>query len=90
MGLADFNDAGHFHNWGFSLPLCKSSGLSTNCVGASKPLAVRVKHRHLLVMVFPPTVFPEFRMFPDCYSEEYTTLNISNELFQLSRGWHTA
>jgi hypothetical protein len=58
-GLADFDDAGHFYDWGLFLPLCKSSGLSMNCVGASEPLPVLVKHCHLPVMVFSPSVFLE-------------------------------
>ena len=56
-GLADFDDAGHFYDWGLLLPLCKSSGLSMNCVGAREPLAVIVKNSHLPVMVFSPLVF---------------------------------
>jgi hypothetical protein len=58
-GLADFDDAGHFYDGGLFLPLRKSSGLSMNCVGASKPLPVLVKHSHLPMMVLPPSVFPE-------------------------------
>jgi hypothetical protein len=57
--LADLSDASHFHNRGFSLPLCKSSGLVTIRVDATKSLAVLVKHSHLPVMVFSPLVFPE-------------------------------
>jgi hypothetical protein len=58
-GLADLNDAGHLYERGFLLSLSKSSGLSMNCVGASKPLTVIVKHSHLPMMVFSPSVFPE-------------------------------
>ncbi len=58
-GLADFDDAGHLYDWGLFLPLCKSSGLSMNCVGAREPLAVNVKNGHLPVVVFSPLVFPE-------------------------------
>jgi hypothetical protein len=58
-GLADFDDSGHFYNWGFFLSLCKSSGLSMNCVGAREPLTVLVKQSHLPVMVFSPSVFLE-------------------------------
>jgi len=68
-GLADFDDAGHFYNWGLFLPLCKSSGLSMNCVGAREPLAVIVKNGHLPVMVFSPLVFPECCMFVSFHLE---------------------
>jgi hypothetical protein len=57
--LADFDDAGHSYDWGLFLPLGKFIGLSMNCVGASKPLPVFVKHCHLPVMVFSPLVFRE-------------------------------
>jgi hypothetical protein len=67
--LADLSHAGAFHNWGFFLPLCKSSGLSPNCVGASEPLPVLVKHSHLPVMVFSPFVFPECCGFPNFHLE---------------------
>ena len=58
-GLAELGDAGNFHNRGLFLPLCKSSGLSMNCVGAGEPLTVLVKHCHLPMMVFSPCVFLE-------------------------------
>jgi hypothetical protein len=58
-GLPDFDDAGHFYDWGFFLPLCKSSGLSMNCVGAGEPLTVLVKHSYLPMTVFSPPVFRE-------------------------------
>jgi hypothetical protein len=58
-GLADFDDAGHFYDWGLSLPLRKCSGLSVNCVGASEPLTVIVKQGHLPVMMLSPCIFPE-------------------------------
>ena len=58
-GLADFDDAGHFYDWGLFLPLCKSSGLSMNCVSAREPLTVPVKQCHLPVMVLSPSVVLE-------------------------------
>jgi transaldolase len=39
-GLAELGDASHFYDWGLFLPLCKSSGLSMNCIGANKPLSL--------------------------------------------------
>jgi hypothetical protein len=54
--LADLNDAGHLHDRGLFLPFSKSSGLSMNCIGSSKPLTVLVKHSHLPVMVLAPCV----------------------------------
>ena len=53
-GLADFDDAGHFHDWGLFLPLCKVGGLLMIRVDASKPLPVIVKHSRLPVMVLSP------------------------------------
>lgn len=76
VGLADFDDAGHFYDRGLFLPLCKGSGLGMNCVSASKPFTVLVKHRHLPMMVFSPSVFLERCAFSDFHSEEYITLNI--------------
>jgi hypothetical protein len=64
-GLADFDDADHFYDWGFFLPLCKSSGLGMNCVSAGEPLPVLVKHSHLPVMVFSPSVFLKWCAFPN-------------------------
>jgi hypothetical protein len=58
-GLADFDDAGHFYDWGLFLPLCKSSSLLMIRVHPSEPLTVIVKQGHLPVMVLPPCVFPE-------------------------------
>jgi hypothetical protein len=58
-GLADFDDAGHFHDWGLFLPLCKVNGLLMIRIDASKPLTVLVKHNGLPVMVLPPSIFPE-------------------------------
>jgi len=58
-GLADLNDAGHFHDRGFPLTLGKVIGLGMNRVDANKPLPVLVKQSHLPMMVFPPCVFPE-------------------------------
>ena len=58
-GLADFDDAGHFYYWGLFLPLCKSDGLSMNCIGPSKPLTVIVKHSNLPMMMFSSFIFPE-------------------------------
>jgi hypothetical protein len=52
-------DASHFYDWGLFLPLCKSSGLSMNCIGANKPLTVIVKHSGLPVMVLSPRIFSE-------------------------------
>jgi hypothetical protein len=57
--LAELGDASDSYDWGLFLSLCKSSGLSTNCVGAREPPAVLVKHRNLPVVVLPPCVFPE-------------------------------
>ncbi len=75
-GLAYFDDAGHFYNWGLFLPLGKSSGLSMNCVGAREPLAVIVKHSHLPMMVLSPSVFPEYCGFPASFHLRDTiTLN---------------
>jgi hypothetical protein len=59
LALADLNDASHFHDRIFPLPLCKSSGLGMNCIGAGKPLTVIVKQGHLPMMVFSPSVFSE-------------------------------
>jgi hypothetical protein len=53
------SDAGHFNDWGLSLPICKGSGLVMIRVLATKVLAVLVKHGHLPVMVLSPLVFPE-------------------------------
>jgi hypothetical protein len=53
-GLADFDDASHFHDGGFLLPLRKIGGLLMIRVGASKPLPVIVKQSHLPMMVLPP------------------------------------
>jgi hypothetical protein len=53
------NDTHHLYDWGFFLSLCKSSGLSMNCVGASKPLTVVIKDGNLPVMVLSPLIFPE-------------------------------
>ena len=75
-GLTDFDDAGHFHNWGFSLPVCKSSGLCMNCVGTSKPLPVLVKHGHLPVVVLSPLVCLIRCAFSNFHSDKYITLNI--------------
>lgn len=54
--LADFDDAGHFHDRTFPLPLCKCSSLLMIRVDASKPLTVLVKYSRLPVMVLPPLV----------------------------------
>ena len=59
VGLADFDDAGHFYNWGLFLPLCKFIGLGMNCVSASEPLTVLIKQRHLPVVVLSACVFLE-------------------------------
>jgi hypothetical protein len=56
-GLADFEDAGRFYNWRLFLPLCKTSGVGMNRVGASEPLTALVIHCHLPVMLLPPSVF---------------------------------
>ena len=72
-GLADFDDAGHFHDWGPFLPLCKVSGLLMIRVDASKPLTVLVKHSCLPVTVLPPSVFPEVCVFPNFHSDRYIT-----------------
>jgi len=58
-GLADFDDAGHFYDWGLFLSLCKISGLLMIRVHASKPLTVIVKQSQLPVVVLPPRVFSE-------------------------------
>jgi hypothetical protein len=58
-GLTDLRDTSHFYDWGLFLPLCKSSGLSMNCIGANKPLTVIVKHGDLPVMVLSPRIFSE-------------------------------
>jgi hypothetical protein len=58
-GLADFDDAGHLHDWGLFLPFCKRSSLLMIRVHASEPLTVIVKQGHLPVMMLPPCVFPE-------------------------------
>ena len=57
--LAQSGDADHSYNRGLFLPICKSSGLGMNRVGANKSLAVSIKHSHLPMMVLPPTVFSE-------------------------------
>jgi hypothetical protein len=57
--LTDFGDAGHFYDGGFSLPLCKIVGPVMIDICASKPLTVLVKHSHLPMMVFSPSVFLE-------------------------------
>jgi hypothetical protein len=72
--LADLNDAGHFHDRGFRLPLCKTSGLSMNCVSASKPIPVFVKQSHLPVMVFSPLVFSVRRGLPNFHVRNTITL----------------
>ena len=56
-GLTELGDAGDFYDRGFLLPLCKTGGLSMNCIGANKPLTVMVKQSNLPVMVFSPSVF---------------------------------
>ena len=71
-GLADLRDPSHFYHRGFLLPVCKSSGLSMNCVGASKPLPVLVKHSHLPVVVFSPLVFTECCGLPSFHFEILT------------------
>jgi hypothetical protein len=58
-GLADLNDAGHFHKRGFLLPICKASGLLMIRVHADKGFAVLVKQGNLPVMVFSPLVCPK-------------------------------
>jgi hypothetical protein len=70
-GLAELSDAGHFHDWGFLLPLCKANGFFTIGVNATKGFAVFVKHSHLPVTVFTPTVFPEYCGFPSFHLEKY-------------------
>jgi len=57
--LAELNDASHFHDRRFLLPICKASSLFAVRVHASEPLTVIVKQGHLPVMVFPPCIFPE-------------------------------
>jgi hypothetical protein len=57
--LAELGDASHFYDWGLFLPLCKSDGLSMNCIGPSKPLTVIVKHSNLPMMMFSSFIFPE-------------------------------
>jgi hypothetical protein len=73
-GLADFDDAGHFYNWGFLLPLCKASGLLMVGVDASKPLPVFIEHSDLPMTVFAPPVFSEFCGFPNFHLGKYITL----------------
>jgi hypothetical protein len=58
-GLAEFNDAGHFYDWGLFLPLCKCSGPLMIRVGATEPLTVIVIDSRLPMMVLSPCVFPE-------------------------------
>jgi hypothetical protein len=58
-GLADFDDASHLYDGGFSLPLCKISGLLMIDIGARKPLTVLVEQGHLPMMVLAPCVFRE-------------------------------
>ena len=72
--LADMNDAGHLYERGFLLSLSKSSGLGMNCIGASKPLTVIVKHSNLPVLVLPPTIFPKLSAFSNFHLEKYITL----------------
>ena len=62
--LADSRDAGHLHDRGLLLPLCKGSSLFTIRVDTTKSFAVLVKHGHLPMVVFSPSVFPECRSFP--------------------------
>jgi|SRR5579862_2135816 len=62
-GLADLNDAGHFHQWGFLLSLRKSSGLVTVYVKAGKPFAVTIENRRQPMPVLPALVFSKFRSF---------------------------
>lgn len=59
MGLAELSDAGHFHDRGFFLPICESSGLLMVRVNSDKSLAVAIKHFHLPMAMLPPLVFPE-------------------------------
>jgi hypothetical protein len=57
--LADFDDAGHFYDGGFFLPLGKCGGLLMIRVHASESLTVIVEQSHLPMMVFSPCVFSE-------------------------------
>jgi hypothetical protein len=68
-GLAELSDASHFHDWGFLLPLCKSSGFLMIRVDATESFAVLVKHSHLPVPVLSPLVFPEGCVFPKFHLE---------------------
>ena len=77
LGLADLSDASHLYDRGFFLPLCKGSGLFTIGVDTTKGFAVLIKHSHLPVMVFSPSVFSECCAFPNFHLLKYITLNDS-------------
>ena len=85
LELADLSDASHLHDRGFLLPLCKGSSLFTIRVDTTKSFAVLVKHGHLPVIVFSPSVFPECCAFPNYHLLKYIMLNDSlpNERFPL-------
>jgi hypothetical protein len=64
MGSADLQDSSRFYDGRLSLPLRKSSGLFPVRIYASESLPVLVKHSHLPVLVFPPSIFSELGAFP--------------------------
>ena len=72
MGLAELSDTGHFHDRGFFLPICETSGLFMIRVNSDKSLAVAIKHFYLPMAVLPPFVFSECCWSPtDFHLQEY-------------------
>jgi hypothetical protein len=85
MGLAELSDADHFHDGGLPLPFGRLVCLFSVRIDASKAFPVRVKHRHLPVMVFPSLVFPKYCALPNFHLDKRIMLNSStaNERYPL-------
>jgi hypothetical protein len=68
--LADFGNAGHFYNGGFSLSFGKGSGLLTICVDTNKSLVAFIEQSHLPMVMLPAVVGSKICGFPACFHSE--------------------
>jgi hypothetical protein len=63
MGSPDLQYSSGFYDGRFTLPLGKFGGLFPVCIHAGKPFSVLVKHSHLPMLVFAPSIFSELGTF---------------------------
>jgi hypothetical protein len=79
-GLAELNDASHFHDRRFFPPLCKASGLFMVRIHAGKALSVLVKHGEASEPGPPNVHFGCFNKQVILKSEETQSVGAQNQL----------